>query len=554
MSTGSLPDPIGFHFRLLWPFHLKADVAKSAEERLHAAVFAGPRGDPAPIWKGVPERPPHTAYRDEYLREARSFLFPEEGSYFAVDPACLQSWFGPVSAVSLDARREQQWLRRREGDRPVSSALSISPDFGIELFLLSGRLGVLSISFRDPLRFPRRGKPRTPLAGYTLSGLQALQYSCSHTRYGAPVFRRPHVATDPHLAAAGPPEPFVEKSLNDDPFSERLGRAGQPFQLIELCDYLLGSLSDSIEYFEQHQYLTHLTAHFDKSVDFAEAGARESLGALLVALAQIEEPRHAAAVAGHWGIPHEVLDSKHMAAYSYLGCAHFVADQWEGEESAGSFDASRVGVMQRKYFTAFLTALAQRLVTHRFLERTARGEDVGSLWADFARFESAGCLIDVSRREAVNRCYRLAQQAQRVPETVAHVHRILRDIQADGQVRQGNDSAERMNQLLLAQSETESRLGLIEIFIVTVYTAELVNLMGECAGFIPAYRLAGILAVGAMALVTVIQHRRAADASAEAAAGQPNGGWARAVKPWFVASVALLALWMAIGLARFREP
>ena len=458
-----------------------------------------------------------------------------------------------MAAVSPDGRKEERWRIRQEGARPVSSALSISPDFGIEIFLLSGRLGALSISFRDPLRFPGRGGPGAPLAGYTLGQLQALQYCCSHTRYNAPVFRRPHAATDPHLTSAPPPEQFVEKDQAADPFSERLGRAGQPFQLSELCEYLLNPLSDFIECVEQHQFLAHLTAQFDRSVDFVDSDVRESLGSMLVALAQIEEPRHAEAVAGHWGIPHEILNAKHMAAYSYLGCAHFVANQWEGAESAGSFDASRVGIIQRKYFTAFLAALAQRLVTHRFLERASRDEEAGSLWSDFARFESVGCLIDVSRREAVNRCYRLAQAAQRVPETVEHVHRILRDIQADGQARRGNESAERMNRLLASQRETQRRLGVLEVFIITVYTAELVNLMGEGAGFRPAYRLFGVLLLGAMALVTVIRHHRAADKSGGTAGDESDEGWARAVKPWFVASLALLALWLGIGLADFRE-
>ncbi|HYL72667.1 MAG TPA: hypothetical protein VEU96_00595 [Bryobacteraceae bacterium] len=425
--------------------------------------------------------------------------------------------------------------------------MSLDYKYGIELIVLHGRVGFLSICFA--------GHP-----ALDVTEVRALQYHLSHMKYRTPVLRIPH----PDLDAFAPSGelPLEKEYWLTDPLEGRLGRPGQPFTLVEVRDLLLDPIHSSIANYEQNQFLVHTVLRFDKHTSFADPVLRSAYAQELVAFAQIEEADHAPAAPDNLGLPNEVLNANHLAAYSYLGGAHFVADQWDRDDTGGSFDADRVEGVQRKYCTAFLATVTERLIAHSFLEEAVRRRldrvSISDIWERFTEFEAAAQLIDVSRREAVNRCYRLAQRAQRIPETIASLHRVFRDAQASEQAHrqaamlarqteqaehQGqmlerqNQLALQQHQMLQAQEETRRRLGLIEIFIVTVYTAELAHILGTTAEFNHKYTFLGVAGLSVLALLTVIRHHR------QVMRGTPG------TRSLLAATWLALLLWLAAGFA-----
>jgi len=510
----SLLAPTQFSIRLVHPIHLPNGIEKSFGEGTSS------RWQPAKI---------HEKYRDEMLRETLKFLFPVKGGgahYFRVREDILSSWFRSKVAVVQDGSKEQKARRRMARDplseerRPPSLALSLEYKYGIELFVLHDHVAVFSICFTAP--------DRPDAAPLPLREVRGLQYYLSDMRYRAPVFRIPH----PDLDEFGAPGElsYARELTLDDPLEDRLGKAGQPFSLAELCDLLLKDLTGND--FTRSRFLVHSVLRFDRTLNFIDPVARNEYLQELVAFSQIEEPNHSPAVPDSLGVPNDALNANHLAGYSYLGAAHFVSDQWAGG-GASSYDDARVESVQRKYFGAFLTTLAERMIAHHFLEEAIDSRlspsKVGSLWERFTHFEAAAQLLDISDREAVNRCYRLAQRAQRIPDILASLHRVFRDAQATEQARQ--DAAilahqaeqadnqlkmlEQQNQLIQqqkdmveAQEEAKRHLGVIEIFIATVYTAELVHILGTSADFEHLYTFAGVSLLSLLALATIMQHHR----------------------------------------------
>jgi hypothetical protein len=527
----NLPDPKRFSIRLLAPFYLTEPFSPATHAKLEASTYAGKN-----LWRSADL---HVKYTEEALPELERFLFPPEGKpvYFGLDKGLCDSWFRAVTAVVLNGHEEARWRKQlaKRADlaelRPQAVPLSLDPKYGIELFVLHKTLGVLSLTFKEPAR--RQAAHQMPL-----TATRGAQYHLSHLKFRAPILRVPHPAIDPMFSPEC--ESALERELwLDDPIEDRLGRPGQPFRLQEVRDAVLAPIAGSIQSFEQQQFLAHTVVRFDNETEFGSADGRRAYIRELVAFAQIEEEGHAPAATDHPGLPSEVLNTKHIAAYSYLGGCHFVADQHPREESPGTYDEDRAETIQRKYFTVFLTTLAQRMLSHRFLETVVRKrlarQPLGDAWERFTSFEAAGQLIDLSRREAVNRCYRLSQMTQRVIETTGSLHRIFRDLQASEQADRQSAMLERQHKLAEEQEATRRRLSLIEIFIVAVYTAELVNILGEKAGFPHLYVFGGVSVLGALALWTVLKHHQSAT--------HDHSG----TRWLLVLSVLTLILWLLIG-------
>jgi len=508
------PQPIEVVTRLLLPFHVPSGFDLSAKLALLTWRRSG--GDeskkPLRVWDSAQLHPLDC---EEMLPEAESFFIGSGScSRFEVPNGIRDSWFGNVTALVLPG----------PGEHGASSPIRLDPSYGLEIFVVADSIGVLSIAFRLPCN---QGQADT----LTLERALAVNYHLSHLRYRVPVFRKPQPERDPHLAPADPGIPASETAATAN-VCDRLGHRGQPFTLRELSDLLLSTLGAECGR-EQHQFLTYTTVLFNESVDFSAAATRSLVLPMLSAFAQIEEPRHAAGVAEEIGIPHCTLNAKHLAACSYLGAAHFLANQDPPSKSADTYDSGRVDRVQRKFFTAFLIALAQRVLAHRFLRDASTGmadgkprvQQLTDIWNRFSRFEANGYLIDVSRREPVNRVFRLAHEAQRVPQTIDALHRIFRD-------RQAAEQSER-------QLDLQDRLGRIEFFIVAFYTAEFCNLVGDRLKLDDLYVFAGELAFAFIAgLITHLHHVEPTHV------GKP-GGWRARQLLWVV--VLAFLVWMAVG-------
>lgn len=513
----TLPSPSQFSIRLLLPFALAEQNGELLRERILDTALDG-----AGLWQDAEL---HEIYTDELLPQTTGFLFPVQAApqhYFRVPGDILNRWFRSTVAVVPDGVKEEKARQAASGEphrRRLSLPISLDEKYGIELFVLHQRVGVLSISFR-------KSKRPTQNSNFDFTAIRDLQYHLSQRGFRAPLFRIPHPALD-DFAPPGE-RPLHHESPLGDCLEYRLGNGGQPFTLIELSSLLLSAIT----VVNQSQFLVHTVVRFPHGSNFLDTGARGPYFEELASLAQIDEPHHAPAALESLGVPCEALNANHLAAYSYIGAAHFVSDQWE-PGGPSSFDDTRVERVQRKYFTAFLTTLAERFSAHKFLEETVatrlNNQTLTETWDRFTRFEAAAQLIDISNREPVNRCYRSAQRAQRIPETLASLHRIFRDAQVSEQFRrqgeilarheqqaesqlkmlqQQNELARHQQQMLREQEETKHRLGLIEIFIVTVYTADLIHILGTSAEFEHLYVFAGVSLLSLLALITVLQHHR----------------------------------------------
>jgi hypothetical protein len=89
------------------------------------------------------------------------------------------------------------------------------------------------------------------------------------------------------------------------------------------------------------------------------------------------------------------------------------------------------------------------------------------------------------------------------------LHGMFRDAQAASSANQQLQTLRRVKGLAKKQEETERQLRVLEVFVVTVYTGELVHLLGEAAEFSHHYVMLG-MGLMVLAFVTVLAHVKAA--------------------------------------------
>ncbi len=531
-----LPPAERLSIRLLYPFHLRPlTTREEAIERLTGARWAKSRAvgtaKELELWEA--SKAPKKA-TSELLEEASRFLFPKQDPSAVIEEddegeaefvslelnerpivdcwllrqAARDSFFHLAGemAVVLNGEHEAKWRRSGAGARPVSQAFRFDKDRPVELYLLNGRVGILSIQVDV-----------APAGGLTGNEAQEFCYHFSHLKARMPCLRVPCWGTDPHMVERNEHAPAVaELPMTPGNFADRLGKRGQSWTLGELRDLLLGPLWEVIDV-EQKQFICHSVLAYPDGVSFA--GAEESREAMLLAAAmsQLEEADHAKAV--DVNRQHcEVLYENHVAAYSYLGAAHLVAYQFPADRRSGTFDADRVYALQNKYAFAFLASLTQRLLCHRFIVEAIKRKrsEHAELWDAFVEFEIRGYLIDVSRREAVNRCYHLSQRAQRVRETIENLHRIFRD---DQDARQTEDLG-----------KTQDRVGQLEMFIIGFYTFEFCHKLAEIVELEHGWALAGMIGFGGVAAWIVYLHHHK-----------------HKVRYWILGTALVLAGWVALA-------
>ncbi len=450
--------------------------AKSTSEMLEEAkLFLFPQFDGrAPL-----DDDPHSVLEFQYIRP--EFQRPPE--CFVLAQSLRDSWLDLANrkmVVVLNGEHEETWRKNSTGRRPLSRALLFHATRPVEFYLLHDRVGILSIQIETPsdITIPP-------------NEAQDLCYHLSQTSNRCPRLRIQSSETDAHLCVPSPHVPEVrELPLEANNIAARLGSRGQSWTLAELKDLLLTPLNGLIRH-DQEQFLCHSVLVYPLGTNFQEPSINVEAIRLAAALSQIEESAHAL---GSPGVPFEVLYENHVAAYSYLGAAHLVASQFSKQVYGGTFDAERVFVIQTKYAFPMLISIAQRLLCHAFLlDVIRRPEDLGEVWKRFRLFEIHGYLIDVSRRESVNRCYRLAQSAQRIHELIGSLHRTLRD-----------DQSTQQNEQI---KSTQDRIGQIEVFIVGFYTFEFFKILGEMLHFAELWIFTGMLCFAiASAYVVRLHH------------------------------------------------
>jgi hypothetical protein len=217
-----------------------------------------------------------------------------------------------------------------------------------------------------------------------------------------------------------------------------------------------------------------------------------------------------------------------------MGTAHLVADQFGPDGQGLPFNSERVPRVRDKYFIAYLLALLQRMALHRALADSAeitahsarlqgRGHaaaptpgplnskqqiahQMGHLRDSLLEFAVGGHFTQVSSRQSVHRFYRLSRDGLDVAPAWAEVRRAISDMEAKHSIAHERDVAQSMAKSLHVVAEVQTKVEVIECFIISVYFAELCNMIFEAIKEgMPDYfkwvHLTAVIVVAAVALL-----------------------------------------------------
>jgi hypothetical protein len=487
--------------RFLYPFSFQRQQVKEACEALLKTTHAGREGETVNIWECAE---PHSLYQEELLEHVVRFLFPREQGecgYLKLSAPVANAWFNKVEVP----------LQGREGKSPVRVRM-LSTERA-ELFLSRYGVGVLSIalsldtrnsSFEECLDFNYRlsqGRPHT--AGYL---------RVPHPSDDAQRWEKLSEAERARIAAVPAP---------DSNLSARLGKLGGAFSLYEIAEELLRPLTGCELRAVQSEFAIYTVARFGSEVDFGIPETSLSLGPFLSALVQIEEPGHAGAPSGQVAVANAILNRRHWAGAGLLGAAHLLANQSPVDQP---FNSSRVPRVMFKYFIPHLMALMQRLVLLRSVEEAGAlvnvsgaglPQGLAALRQQLLEFALRGYFTEVSVREALHRYYRLAQKGLGVPNALEDARRSIADLDgkfaADNQLRLAEDLAnnvaatnklqkemtmnvvetkrlqQQMTRHLKVVANVQTIVEWLEIFIVSVYAADLWHMFSDRPGWLPPW-------------------------------------------------------------------
>jgi hypothetical protein len=460
--------------RLLLPFFLARRNTHEAVQRLQDQLI---RGHQLFESQSV-DTLSNAFYRDEALRTALLSLFGEtaaEARYLCLKSEALNRLF--PHNLSLLPANSYAGYPVRFNSRP-----------GIEIFLSPFGVGVLSMA----LELETERLAKQPLAP---RDVLAFNYRLSQwERWNPARIRLEHPGDDaarweriPLQTRANIPQP----PLTEAPLEERLAAAGGEFALHELSDFLLQTLVQRFDLQpQQRQYSVYTVVRFDEQAVFSNLSTQDELRPFLAALSQVEEPNHP----GSPAVENVMLNPHHWAAVSCLGAAHLVSNQ-PGELA---FNRERVARSRDKYFVPFLMAYLQRLAIQRTSEavgtvlRTsgkrpfdACGEAFREILQDTCEFAALAYLPEVSTREAVNRYYRLSQAGTRVHEAWSTVSQSIANLEAGCRAVHAETHAERTLETLTESRKLQAKVEWVEVFIIAVYVAHLVDIVGHGFEFPP---------------------------------------------------------------------
>jgi len=395
------------------------------------------------VWQPIQQ--PKDFYRQEILQGLENFIFgdPRTPQYFTVNPELANQWFG----------RE---LQARFGDKAAPKeffSAKLSSHAAIEIFLSpQGGVGILSIPLEA---IAIEDKPAAKRFNYRLS---------QHLPAKIPQLFLPQPENAHHIST--PPAP-------DSPLTERLGKRGGEFTLIELRDYLLSSLQITPI---QEQFSIYSVVQFEES-EFSEA-THTDVFPLLVSMSHVEEPHHV----GSLDIPHIRLNSHHWSGVGTLGAVHFVADQAEDI----AFNQQRIPTVFNKYFLPYLAALLQRLILQHILKQAQQNSkreqnaatsatNLQQLHSEMLNFMLNNYLSEVSSREVINQYYELAKRGLRVEQSFEVLRRALHDADFKEdmtfQCQSTNKNQEHLNELVAMQHKIEW----LEVFFASYYAGALAH-------------------------------------------------------------------------------
>lgn len=440
MST-EIPAPLEHRFRLLLPFFFTGQADLSALRH-----DTGKKS-----WTCWEQTPAPNLYQDESLPNVREFLFgADKGScrYWRVPADTANVWFknGGFFADAYQAADSDA------NGRPATFNVQLG-DCGIELFLSPHGCGVISLCWQG------NGE-------HALNYWQECNYRVSQwreqTRYRFYLPYNPDYQTPP---------------AEDAPFPQRLGQSGGGVDLVELVKFLLTPLDYQIM---QEQFSVYSLTRFSH-LDFSDSAIQHRLQASLSAFAHVEEFHHAGSVS----LTQQVLNPQHWAAVGSLGACHLLADQLPLATGDNiPFNEQRLPIVLHKYFTAYLSALLQRVVLQQVLNRARNSlsgddkinaQELSDLNEAVLKLMVNGYFIEISSREALNQYYQLAQRGLRVSDNLSIVQRALHDGEVTNNARYQQEMLHDTNQNMRVVAHVQGKLEWLEVLFASYYVTSLVH-------------------------------------------------------------------------------
>ncbi len=484
------PSPLGIvgaQTRLIYPFYFARQNVSATAAALVGVRFAG-----RPVWE---------------LQDAASVA----NDFFTNEThdAALVNLFGPAGQGRYlrmpDQTANAMFGRRLELARAGSTQplpFRLAPGCYAEVFLTPYGVGALclTVMLDDQLL----ADAAAGLGPANTNHALMFNYLISQLQKGMEAsIRVPHPRDDEAKWESIPP---AERDKIPAPpaaaaaLTERLNAPGGQYRLSELIDFFLEPLRQDDEFHAySSQWNVYAVVRFGADVSFLSPDSRDQFIRVLAGLAQVEEHTHAGAVPGQPGTEHELLNKRHWAAVGCQGAAHLVADQ------AGdvAFNEERLQRSRDRYFVTFLTAYLQRLAIQRasdligdVMQSTAPGEfescsgDFRRLLRDTIEFNALAYLPEISRRELLNRYYRLAQAGmqvsqawERVNQNVATLDAACRTSQNEALARSQAEDTKISRGALEESLRLQGKVEWVEVFVIAVYAAEMFHIMGEVLHF-----------------------------------------------------------------------
>jgi hypothetical protein len=241
---------------------------------------------------------------------------------------------------------------------------------------------------------------------------------------------------------------------------------------------------------------TAIEAKLDRDAD--EATAAEKLAAchaelsqLLPHLAQLHPRHHPGELEG--GLTCRLaINNEQLCVVDQSGAAHASILQ----EPASEYSRNRLRRIQMEYFPGFLLAVIQRLCLQRILNDSTEASALPPEQQDAARqnllekvlrFGLEGEFVQVAWRSTVQKHHETAQQAFEVHEGLSTVRHAMQDFgrmaalrEAERQRIASEEAAEKRYE---ETERAEWTMRVLETFIVTFYSVELANILGEAFEF-----------------------------------------------------------------------
>jgi hypothetical protein len=468
--------------RLLFPFSLSHRSVMRARELLRQLTFKQHS-----VWKNrLPDDINRDVYRAELLHQLFAQIFGSntEPTYSELTTEAANSMFSRAMELVSNAGKVLGQFRVQQ-PRPAA-----------EIFLSPLGVGVLSVTIRLEIG---------DVSGLALGQVLDFNYHISQmSRWAGAELRVPHPQDDPaqwNQLSSGTKEKVPPAPETNSPVTERINSIGGRYSISELANFLLSPLAEDPEFnLDVEQAAVYTVVRLQAPIDFESAEIRKTLAPFLVALSQLQDSNHSMAVTDHLGIGNLLLNRNNWAGACTLGTAHIISDQVDTPD----FNVERLLRCRDRYFLAYLWSLIQRLAALRsgsMLASIVSSQDANydlsscgpvyrSVLNELVKFNALNGIPDFSHRDSLNQYYRLTQNCLRVPEiwnsigkSVASLDSACRIAQQETLLQQSLVTFEKQLETLDESRMLQAKVEWVEVFLIAVYFAELIHIVGGSLPF-----------------------------------------------------------------------